>query len=287
MPNPLAFSTLACPEWPAEMVIEKAAAFGYDALEWRGGSDGHVPPGMAPARLAALRRQQDEAGLRALAVTAYTSFVSESAAKRQAALDHLRAHCEVAAALGAPFVRAFLNENERVAAEPAHYFDRIARCLETAAEFAAEMGVSIAVEPHDEFIHSPTVAALLALAPHPALGVIWDIANTYAAGETQAEGFDHLRSRLSYVQVKDGVGQRPNWRLSPLGQGHVPVARAITRLLGSGYLGGFSVEWERAWHPELDPAEVALPAARQTLQAWLAAGAHPRPLPASAGDPAR
>ena len=284
MSNPLAFSTLACPEWPAETVIEMAAAFGYDALEWRGGSDGHVQPGMAPARLAALRRQQDAAGLQALAVTAYTSFVSDSAAERQAALDHLRAHCAVAAALGAPYVRAFLNENQPVA-EPSRYFDRLARCLESAAQAAAALGVAIAVEPHDEFIHSATVAALLARVPHPALGVIWDIANTYAAGETQAEGFDHLRSRLSYVQVKDGVGQGPAWRLTPLGQGQAPVRQAITRLLADGYQGGFSVEWERAWHPELDPAEVALPAARRTLHAWLAA-ATPA-LPASEGDKAR
>jgi hypothetical protein len=31
--------------------------------------------------------------------------------------------------------------------------------------------------------------------------------------------------------------------------------------LKDGYSGAFSIEWERAWHPELEPAGIALPAA--------------------------
>ncbi len=269
MHNPLAIATLACPEWPAEMVIEKAAAFGYDALEWRGGEAGHVQPGMPAERLAALRRQQDAAGISALSVNAYTSFVAERARERQAALDHLRAHGDMAAVLGATYVRAFLNENEPVD-EPTRYYGQLAQCLVSAADYAATLGLVIAVEPHDEFIHSATMAAILERAPHPALGVIWDIANTYSAGETLDDGYTHLRARLCYVQVKDGRGRGKDWRLARLGQGEAPVAQAMARLVADGYQGAFSLEWERAWHPELDPAEAALPAALEVMRAWLA-----------------
>jgi sugar phosphate isomerase/epimerase len=270
MANALAFSTLACPEWPAETVIEKAASFGYDALEWRGGSDGHVQPAMARHHLEALARQQAAAGLKALAVTAYSSFVSDDAGERQAALDHLRAHCDLAVALGAPYVRAFLNENQPVAA-PEPYFDRLAQYLARAADYAAQVGVTIAVEPHDEFIHSRTVAAILERAPHPALGAVWDIGNTFAVGESVDEGLTHLRPRLCYVQVKDGRGRGKDWQLTRVGEGEAPVPEAMRRLLDSGYQGAFSVEWERAWHPELEAAEVVLPAALAQMRAWLAA----------------
>jgi sugar phosphate isomerase/epimerase len=266
--NPLAFATLACPEWTAETVIERAAAFGYDALEWRGGDAGHVQPSLPAPRLAALRRQQDAAGVRALSVNAYTSFVSDSAAQRQTALDHLRGHCDVAAVLGASYVRAFLNENEPVA-EPARCFDRIAQCLADAADYAATLSLTIAIEPHDEFIHSATMAALLARVPHPALGAIWDIANTYSAGESLDDGYHHLRARLCYVQVKDGRGRGKAWQLTRLGEGEAPVQPAMQRLLADGYQGAFSLEWERAWHPELDAAESALPAAIKVLREWL------------------
>jgi hypothetical protein len=42
-------------------------------------------------------------------------------------------------------------------------------------------------------------------------------------------------------------------------------------LLSNDYTGAFSVEWEWAWHPELDPPEVALPMALHKVQALLAA----------------
>jgi sugar phosphate isomerase/epimerase len=272
MPNALAFSTLACPEWPAERVIEAAAGFGYDALEWRGGSAGHVHPALPARQVARLRRQQAAAGLQALAVTAYTAFVSDHAAEREAALDHLRSHCDLAAALGARYVRAFLNEDAPVD-DPRRYYDRVAQCLDEAARYAASVGVAVAVEPHDEFIHSATCAAVLERVPHPALGVIWDVGNTYAAGETVDDGYRHLRPRLSYVQVKDGRGRGRAWRLTRLGEGEAPVPQAMARLAADGYAGAYSVEWERAWHPELDPAETALPHALGQLRAWLAEAA--------------
>jgi hypothetical protein len=41
-------------------------------------------------------------------------------------------------------------------------------------------------------------------------------------------------------------------------------------LLAHGYQGAFSVEWEYAWHPELDAPEIALPSALRTVRESLA-----------------
>ena len=108
--NPTTFSTLACPEWPIETVIAKAAEFGYDGLEWRGGEQGHVRPTLPADKKAALRQRSADAGLFALAVTAYTSFVSEDPNERQANVDELRRYADLAAELGARYVRAFVGE---------------------------------------------------------------------------------------------------------------------------------------------------------------------------------
>ena len=62
MPNPITFSTLACPEWPIETVIAKAAEFGYNGLEWRGGAQGHVQPSMPSSHKATLRRLSADVG---------------------------------------------------------------------------------------------------------------------------------------------------------------------------------------------------------------------------------
>ena len=50
----------------------------------------------------------------------------------------------------------------------------------------------------------------------------------------------------------------------------MPLHYAFGLLLGTNYRGAFSVEWEHAWHPELDPPEIALPAALRVVKKLLA-----------------
>jgi len=168
MPNPITFSTLACPEWPIETVIAKAAEFGYNGLEWRGGAQGHVQPSMPSSHKAALRRLSADAGLFALAVTAYTSFVSEDPNERQANVDELRRYADLAAELGARYVRAFVGELPP-SVDPARMHGRIAECLEAAAEHARHNGVMIALEPHDHFVRSAAVHDSVSVSIVPSL----------------------------------------------------------------------------------------------------------------------
>ena len=269
--NPVTFSTLACPNWSIKTVVTKAAEFGYDGIEWRGGPQGHVNPAMPPAQKAALRQMCADARLMVLAVTAYTSFVSSSAKERQANVDELRRYSDLAAELGAHYVRAFLGELPEGMKTNASIYENMADCLKTASEYALSVGVRIAVEPHDNFARSSAVAPVLnRTQSHSALRVIWDIGNAFAAGEEPAEGFELLKDRLAYVQVKDGKGRGAEWQLCSLGQGDVPLGRAFELLLAKGYEGALSVEWEYAWHPELDAPETALPASLRVVRNLLA-----------------
>ncbi len=266
----ITFSTLACPQWSVETVIHNAASYGYNGLEWRGGPQGHINPNSTATERQALRQASQAAGLTALAVTAYTSFVSEAAKERAANVESLRRYADLAAEIEAKYVRAFLGELPEGQALTDGLYDRLAESLSQAADYAHSLGVTIAVEPHDTFVRSATVTPLFQKVSHPGLGVIWDLGNTYAAGETVNDGYKSLGQRLAYVQVKDGRGRGAAWQLGPVGEGEVPLPEALNLLKRGHYTGALSVEWEWAWHPELDPPEVALPAALQTLQALLA-----------------
>jgi sugar phosphate isomerase/epimerase len=269
--NPVTFSTLACPSWSIEAVIERAVEFGYDGIEWRGGIQGHVQPTMPPPKKVALHQMCSDAGLMALAVTAYTSFVSNVKEERQSNIDELCRYSDLAADLRVSYVRAFLGELPQGTNLDASIYENISDCLNIASEYAASVGVKIAVEPHDNFVRSSTVTPLIDQnRSHPDLRVIWDIGNTFAAGEDPAEGFELLKDRLAYVQVKDGKRYGSEWQLCPLGEGNVPLSQAFELLLAEGYQGAFSVEWEYAWHPELDPPEIALPTALRTVRELLA-----------------
>ena len=268
--NAITFSTLACPNWQIKTVIAKATEYGYDGIEWRGGSQGHVQPDMPADKKALLRQRSSDAGLVSLAVTAYTSFVSNIARERQANVDELRRYIDLAAEFGATYVRAFLGELPEGAQLDSSMYEKISDCLNAAAEHANSVEVKIAVEPHDDFLRSSTIVPIFSRIQHPTLCVIWDIGNAFAAGEAAAEGFEILKDRLAYVQVKDGKGQGPNWQLCPLGEGDVPLNQAFALLLVNDYPGALSVEWEYAWHPNLDPPEIALPAALHTVRELLA-----------------
>jgi sugar phosphate isomerase/epimerase len=269
--NPVSFSTLACPNWSIETIITNASEFGYDGIEWRGGTQGHVQPTMPSAQKAMLQKGLMDTGLIAVAVTAYTSFVSPLAQERQSNLDELRRYADLAAELDAPYVRTFLGELPEGTTLDSSLYEKIADCLNVASEYAESVGVKIAVEPHDDFVLTSTIVPLLNRVQQPALHVIWDIGNAFAAGEEIEEGFALLKNRLAYVQVKDGRGRAPDWKLCRLGEGEVPLRQSFESLTAHNYEGALSVEWEYAWHPELDPPEIALPAALATVRSLLAA----------------
>jgi len=266
--NPFTFSTLACPGWSIETVIARAEEFGYEGIEWRGGAQGHVRPDMSVAQKTALRQLSADAGLMALAVTAYTSFVTDE--ERQSNLDELQRYVDLAAELDAPYVRTFLGKLPEGRKLDSSLYEKISDCLNTAADYADSVGVKIAVEPHDAFVRASTIVPILSLVQHPALRVIWDIGNAFAAGEDLKESFELLKNRIAYVQVKDGTKHGTEWQLCSVGQGHVPLGMAFGLLLAHGYEGALSLEWEYAWHPELDSAEIALPAALRTMREILA-----------------
>jgi sugar phosphate isomerase/epimerase len=268
MKNPITFSTLGCPDWSVDTVIKRAAEFGYQGIEWRGGPDGHVNPALPASERARLRRQTEEAGLFTLAVTAYTSFVSTNRAQNMASVEDLKQHLDLAADLGARYVRVFFGE---VAPHTDFMttYPSVAACIDAAAKHARQLGVGLAIEPHDDFMQFETVLPILNHAGGPEVGVLWDVANNYAVGDDLTEAVRRLGPRIFYVHVKDGFGSWPDWQPTPIGEGQVPWLWAFSKLLNSGYEGPFSIEWERAWHPELHPPEIALPRAYQTVRTFL------------------
>ncbi len=263
----ITFSTLACPRRSISEVIARAKAFGFDGIEWRGGAAGHVNPSMSRSKLAELVRGMQDTGLTSLALTTYTAFVSPQRQEREANIQVLREYIDLAKEIGARYVRAFIGELDRDQKAP---YPQIIECFEAAILYAQAAGVGIAIEHHDDFVKTRSIEPILAALPDPFLGVVWDIANGFSAGETPADAFPHSRDRIFYVQVKDGKGQHEEWQLTNVGEGQVPLREAFELLRKIGYDGAFSVEWEYAWHPELDPPEIALPRARQYIAESLA-----------------
>ena len=145
----------------------------------------------------------------------------------------------------------------------------VGEMLAQLADHAAQAGVRVGVETHDEFASAATVARAIALAPGSAVGAIWDLLHTARMGETPAQALDALGDRVLNVHLKDARRTADGWQLLLLGEGEIPVKEALGQLQARGYRDFISVEWEKKWHPEIAEPEVAFPQHLALLQAYV------------------
>jgi sugar phosphate isomerase/epimerase len=125
------------------------------------------------------------------------------------------------------------------------------------------------VETHDDFSPSAVLAELLAMADPGSVGAVWDSHHPHRTGDPPARVYANLGGRILLTQVKDARrGPGDEWRLVLLGEGEVPVRQILALLAARGYRRWISVEWEKHWHPEIEPPEVALPQYLAMLAEW-------------------
>jgi sugar phosphate isomerase/epimerase len=246
----VAFSNLAAPEWTLERAVEAVHELGYDGLELRL-LDGE------PIDVLALPAATRRAVASTLAGTHLVCF--DTSIELAGSFERtLPAALELAREWGTDTIRVFGGDVARV--------DDVARRL---VPLLAE-DVVVALETHDRFASAARVGELLRLVGHPSFAAIWDLHHPTRAGESPAEVVRALGASIRLVHVKDARRRGDDWQLVPLGEGDVPVRESIAALRTLGYDGWLTVEWERRWHPELAPAEAALPHALAALRGLLA-----------------
>ena len=267
----LAFSTLACPGWSLERVVEAAGQYGYHGVELRLIDGETIAPDIDPAERRRVRTLLHGARLPVVAVD--TSIRLAGAEPDQAVAD-LRAFLDLAAEWESPLVRVFGGDLPTGQAHDAA-LDAMAVPLAAVAPEAERRGIAIGVETHDAFSSARPVAALLSRVDSPAVGALWDVLHTCRMGETPEEVTDLLGHRLLHVHVKDGRGETGAavWELVPLGEGDVPMAAILRALRAHGYGGWLTIEWEKKWHPEIAEPEVALPQHAAAMTSLLAGSA--------------
>ena len=256
----IAFSTLACPAWSWEQILQAARDYGYQAIELRGLQDEMdlpLAPPFRPASRARTRQQLEDAGVT-------ICCVSSSGIVEKKNLDHVRAHAELARDLGAPLVRVFGGSLDPSASH-AEAVDRAAESLRAFGDAAQDAGVSIVLESHDAFSTGRQVAELLRETHHSSVFSLWDLHHPYREGETPEATCDFLSPTLRHIHVKDGL--ESGYTL--MGEGDVPLERMLDLAIDAGYAGAISVEWEKRWHPEIADPEVALPQYAQKLRSYL------------------
>jgi sugar phosphate isomerase/epimerase len=258
----LAFSTLGCPGWELREIVAGARSLGYEGVELRavGGSlDLLSRAEFGPAQLATTRAYFEDAGIEICCVDTSCVFHSTEASERADQVKLALAHAEMAAKLGAPLIRVF-PDRIQAGAEREETRDWIVASLREIAERLPD-GVNVGLETHGDFARSEYASEIVTLANHPKVKLIWDVANSVAAGDQIEHAARVVQPHLAHVHLRDAkpVAGSEHWLPVLAGTGRVSFAEALTAIRDLNYDGFVSFEWEKYWHPEIEEPEVALP----------------------------
>ena len=271
MPPRVAFSTLAFPDATLASAASLGRSWGYTGIELRLIDGELIDPAMPAADRTQVKRTVTASGLPVVAVDSSIRLTDDDPG------PELARFLELASDWEAPLVRVFGGALAAQQTERQKQLRAAARVLESSVPLAERLGVAIGVETHDAFSASSVVAELLALVDPAAVdsgavGAVWDSHHPHRMGETPAEVYANLGSRILLAQVKDARRKADgDWQLVLLGEGEVPVRDMLERLAAGGYPHWISVEWEKRWHPEIEEPEVALPQHLELLTKWLEA----------------
>jgi sugar phosphate isomerase/epimerase len=254
-------SSLGCAELSLDETLALAARHGVATLELRAlGGLMDLPRYLAgtygkPEVLAARLRGVP---VRIVAFDTSWHLVGDAPEAREQLLGFL----PWAEALGAKWLRVFdakggLPEAEalRHAAESVRWW----RGVKTARGVQAD----IMVETHDMLYTAAAVQRFVAAAPGTA--ILWDAHHTWRkGGEHPVATWHALREHIVHIHVKDSIpvpsARHPYTYVLP-GEGGFPIAPLLSALRADRFAGSVCLEWERVWHPYLEPLESALVAA--------------------------
>jgi sugar phosphate isomerase/epimerase len=255
------FMTFSCPEWRLDEVLAAAQRYGYDGVELRVDAN-HlhgVEISNTPEQRSTARRMAAAQGVALCCVATSCRFadpatVAQNIAEAQERID-------LAADLDAHVVRVFggkippgLSRQEAT--------ESVVQALDTLAGYAAQRGVYLALETHDDWCNPHDVLAVVGQVNHPYAGVNWDYMHTLRIAKTTLdETFAAIGPYIRHVHFHDGSLAADKLEFLPIGQGAYDHQRVLALLRSVDYDGWLSGEWIN-W----EPAETHLPRELQAIK---------------------
>src|SRR6266496_1930426 len=257
----LSFSTLGCPDWSFDKIVNFAVENNYSGIEIRG-----IQRQMdltkckefnSTENIAATMKLMKDKGLRFVDLGSSAEMHHSDATERRNNLDEAKRFIDLAQQLNCPYIRVFPNKLPKEDRNAT--IDLIVKGLIEAGDHAKGTKVMVLMETHGEVVESAVIKQIMDAANHPNVGLVWDITNMWTVTkEPPAEVYALLKNYIHHTHIKDAklVDGNPQYKL--MGKGEVPIFEAIDVLYKGGYQGYYSFEWEKLWHPEIDEPEIAL-----------------------------
>ncbi len=258
----LSFSTLGCPAWTFQQIIDFAATHGYKGIEMRGILKQldlpKCPEFSSPESIANTVAQMKAKKLQFVDLGSSCTLHYMDEAKRKENIEGGKRFIDLAQQIHCPYVRVYPNNFPKEQDKQAT-IELIAKGLQELGDYAKGKNVMVLMETHGDAVYIEDLEIIMQKANHPGVGLIWDISNMWTiTKEPPAQVYERLKKYIHHTHIKDAklVGGVPQYVF--LGKGEVPIFEAIDLLQKGGYKGYYSFEWEKLWHPELAEPELAL-----------------------------
>ncbi len=260
----LTFSTLGCPDWPWNTIVDEAARLGYDGLEIRGvEGEMYLPriPQFAPDQLEQTQRQLADKNLEIMCLDTSVKFHLPD--RWDEFLREGLETIDLAHRMGVPFMRiqgdAFPDPETRD-----QTLASIVKGFRRLCDHAEKMGVTNLIEVHGDFNRVEPLVEALEKTDSASLAIMWDIEHTHKVyGDNWREFYTPLKEYVKHVHIKDirmnDLAPNGKPRHCLMGEGDAPIADIVTALSRDGYRGYLSLEWEKKWNPWIEDPAVAIP----------------------------
>jgi sugar phosphate isomerase/epimerase len=261
--NPLlSFSTLGCPDWSFEKIIQFAAANGFKGIEIRG-IQRELDLNKCNAFNTAEKIQKSmlllrENNLSIVNLGASATMHFPIGAERTKNINDGKRFIDLANTLQCPYIRVFPN-NLPKDQDKKITLDLIAAGLTELGNYAANTNVTVLMETHGDLVYTADIVYVMQQVNHAHVGLVWDMVNMWSiTGEDPAMVFPQLQKDIRHTHIKDMVRNNGKDQYTFLGKGETPIFKAIDLLHKNHYKGYYSFEWEKLWHPEIAEPELAI-----------------------------
>ena len=271
----LAISTLGCPNWTFQQVLENFHAYGVQGIEVRG-IDGKMEADditwFAPDKQAETKALLKQYGLKIIGFG--SSFSFHDAVKVAQVIEKAKKTIDILERMEIPAMRVFGN-NIPDPTKKAETVKRVADGICEVAAYGHQHGVDVNLEVHGDFNTADTLGPIVeAFKQTPGAGILWDIEHsdkTY--GDNFMEFYAMIKPLLKHMHIKDYMRKKADgakdWTLVKVGDGEIPIVPILKQVIADGYDGYFSFEWEKKWHPEIDEPEIAFPHFVKKMHEWI------------------
>lgn len=266
------FSTLGCPDWTYNTILDFAATNGYAGIEIRGlqrkldltkckefDTDKNIQASLQAAK---------NKGIKIIALGSSVNLHHQSREERKKNFDEAKKFIDLAKKLDCSYVRVFPNNlpteiNRDVS------IGLIAEGLNELGNYAKGSNVHVLMETHGDVVWIEDIKKIMKKVYATHTGLVWDIHNMWSVTkESPTQAYKVLKKYIRHVHVKDSKNENGAEKYTLPGKGDSPILIGIDVLRRGGYNGYYSLEWEKMWHAELEEPEIIFPMYPKVMNAF-------------------